>query len=196
MVRLLHRRALQSLYHKPGLNQPRRLAVRGICEKDCDTSIEVQKKAKQPLKQRIQKLATSADLKWQKLANDVSYMAMQAELFSRSRILDIAEAATPIKQAIAYMTEVDRGKFQVCIAERLVVDAVMEYLRDRTPPSTHTDDYLGLWQYSASSFGFIAEDRLAKAIYTNAYEDKNPTERTRFLTKFDNVYKISKSLGS
>jgi hypothetical protein len=159
-------------------------------------SVNVQGNAKQPLKQRIQELAASTDSKRQKLVNDVSHMALQAELFSRSRILDTSEAAVLIEQAIAYVTKVDGGKIKVCIAERLVVDAVMEYIRAVKPPGTHTDEYLASWQYSASSFGFIAEDRLAEAIYTYAHKEKESTERTTFLSKFDQVYRISATPSS
>ena len=151
----------------------------------------VKKAAKEPLKRRIDSLATSADIGRQKLANDVFHMAIQANLYGRSRILDTEDAAILIEQALGYVERVSEGKAKVCLAERLVVDSVMEHLIEKASPGDITDQYLDTWQYSASSFGFITEDRLGEAIYTFANETYDETKRNVFLSHFDNVYNIA-----
>jgi hypothetical protein len=142
---------------------------------------------KLPLKERIRELGNSTDPNKQKLANDVDHMALQAELFSRSRILDSSEATILIEQAIAYVKKVQRRKVKVCLAERLVIDAVMDYVREAKVFGKSSDEYLASWQYSASSFGFISEDRLAEAIYAHAHQNTDWADRVEFLTKFDDV---------
>lgn len=138
-------------------------------------ALHMAKNTKQPLKQRIHDLATSENSKNRKLANDIYHMALQAKLFSRSRILDSSEMAILIEQAIAYVNEVKHGNIKVYLAERLVVDAVMEYIRQVNVPGMHIDQYLASWQYSASSFGFIADDCLAEA-FIHAHESRGLTE--------------------
>ena len=154
-------------------------------------SEKVQREAKEPLKRRIRDLATSTDPRRQKLAHDVFHMAIQAKLYGRSRILDTEDAAILIEQALAYVRKVEKGKAKVCLAEQLVVDSVMECFWENSPPGDITDQSLVNWQYSASSFGFITEDCLARAIYTSAHEECNRTKRSSFLSNFDDVYKIA-----
>lgn len=171
----------------------RNLVVHGSLTKNLvsKASEDVQKAAKEPLKRRIQELAKSADPKRQQLATDVFHMAIQFKLYGRSRFLDTAAAAILIEQALGYVQEVTEGKVKVCLAERLVVDAVMEHLRETNPPGNITDQHLGTWQYSPSSFGFITEDRLGEAVYSAAHESQDEATRRLFLSNFDSVYKIT-----
>lgn len=154
-------------------------------------SKSVQETAKEPLRRRIQELAVSKDPQKKQVATDIFHMAIQFELYGRSRILNTASAAVLIEQALAYVQGVVEGKVEVCLAERLVIDTVMEYLRKTYPPGSITDQNLGSWQYSPSSFGFISEDRLGEAIYSFAHETQDEAKRRSFLLNFDSVYEIS-----
>ena len=71
-----------------------------------NASVAVQKAAKGPLKRRIRELATSANPQRRQLAIDVYHMAIQFELYGRSRILNTAAAAILIEQGLGYVQEV------------------------------------------------------------------------------------------
>jgi hypothetical protein len=133
-------------------------------------SEDVQARAKEPLKRRLNTLTTSTDPERKILLNDVFQMAMQATLFGRSRILNSRQAEDLIEQAIGYVQEVKEGISRVCLVELLVVNAVMEYRNLVDSTGSLIDGSLAAWQYSASSFGFIAEDRLAEAIYLHTHK--------------------------
>jgi hypothetical protein len=95
-----------------------------------------------------------------------------------------------VEQAIGYIEAIQNRQLKVCLAERLVVDAVLEYRQLAHQDRSIIDENLGLWQYQHSSFGFITEDRLAEAVYVYAHQNQYSTKRAQFLRNFDNVYHI------
>jgi hypothetical protein len=97
-------------------------------------------------------------------------MAIQFELYDRSRILNTAAVGILIEQALAYVQEVIEGKVKVCLVERLIVDTVMEYLLKTNSLGNITNQHLGTWQYSPFFFKFITEDRLGETVYSSAHE--------------------------
>jgi hypothetical protein len=153
-------------------------------------SEDVQRGAVTPLKRRIETLAQST--KNEPFLKDLFNMALDADLFSRSRVLRSREAAVLIQQAIGYVQEADSldGKAtQVCLAERPVVQAVWEYLREDKKIDTLVDDYIYANQFHASTIGFDAESRLAVSV--NNLATKAMPQRQEFLAAFDTVHRIS-----
>lgn len=160
-----------------------------------DASKYVQDLVKLPLRQRIEAMATLED---KTLVQDVFEMALQADLFGRSRILKDAGAALLIEQAIGYVEysgqppqeniSADDTVPHVSLAERLVVDAVMDYLKAANLLESLADEKIAPLQYSASGFGFYAEEHLARSIHAKTI----PT-RQGFLSAFDEVYNISET---
>ena len=150
-------------------------------------SIDVQNVAKPPLIQRMRNLENSIDPDRRKVVADIYEMAMQASLFGRSRILSTSQAQILIEEALGYVESIDGENLKVRLVEKLVVDAIMEC----HPSVSLMDGYLGTWQYRPSSFGFIAEDRLAEAIYISALQERDIAIRRAFLSNFDSVYPIS-----
>ena len=159
-------------------------------QKISNASAAVQKAAKGPLTRRIRELAISPDPQKCQLAIDVVHMAIQFELYGRSRILNTPAASFLIEQGLGYVQDVSEGRVKVCLAERLVTDAAIEYARETNLAGNIIGQHLGAWQYSASSFGFITEDFLGEAIYSNAHESQDQVHRTLFLSNFDSVLKI------
>lgn len=84
---------------------------------------------KGPLKTRILQLADMSGKA--SLLEDVFNMAIDADLFGRSRILSSPDSPELINQALGYVELAESegtNALKVCLAERLVVDSVLDYL--------------------------------------------------------------------
>jgi hypothetical protein len=149
-------------------------------------SESVQQTLREPLVRRISLLASTK----KDLAEHIFEMALQADLFGRSRILDDDNAAVLIEQAIGSIENISNSKgkktFQVYLSERLVVEAVIQYLRNGNLLEDRALTYLRRCQYNASEMGFYAEEYLPRLMHA-----KTLPQRREFLTAFDTVYTIS-----
>jgi hypothetical protein len=177
---------IEKLFQSYICNQDQGLTEMNITK----ASEDVRREAVTPLKRRIEALAQST--KNEPLLRDLFNMALDADLFSRSRVLRSREAAVLIQQSIGYVQEADgqgAQATQVCLVERPVVEAVLEYLREGGKLDTLVDDYIYANQFHASTIGFAAESRLAVSV--NNLGTKAMPQRREFLAAFDTVHRIS-----
>jgi hypothetical protein len=152
-------------------------------------SSKVQEDVLYPLVERIRTLAKSPEKR--ALVNDLCWMAMDADLFDRSRVLRSADTATLVQNAIGYVQEasIDGAEAtKVCLAERLVIDAVLRYLRETPELEALVNGFIYTVQHNASQVGFATEVHFVASTYS-----KSLPPRQGFFSAFDNVVKISTS---
>lgn len=151
---------------------------------------EAKRILKAPIKRRLQDLAQMPEKS--SMMDDVFNMALDADLFGRSRILCSKSSAELIEQALGYVEEAESegvDAVKVCLAERLVVDSVMEHLEDTGNLETLVDNYLYAHQFYEGALGDAAEFGLAASV--NRLSSQTLPQREEFVSAFDNVYKIS-----
>lgn len=165
------------------------LQDKGLTSKAID---EVAKAAestlKKPLKRRVKDLANMPERR--AMLKNVFNMAFDADLFGRSRILPLKSGADLIEQALGYVERAEsKGveALQVCLAERMVVDSVMDYLKETGELETLVDDYIHENQFHEGAFGDAAEVALAASIL----KSQTLPQSENFISAFQTVYKIS-----
>jgi hypothetical protein len=119
-------------------------------------------------------------------------MAFDASLFGRSRILSLKNGSDLIEQALGYVEtavaeEVDAVK--VCLAERLVVDIIMNVLEKTRELNPLVNEYLYENQFHEGAFGDSAEVALAASVRELSSQTLPQSER--FTSSFESVYRIS-----
>jgi hypothetical protein len=142
--------------------------------------------AMNPLLVRIQALHGNPSQR--SLFMNLTHMALDADLFGRSRVLhspeDSDDAAKLVEQAIGHLyvkTKDNEQAAKVCLAERLVVDAVIEYLKPNSLLTSEIDRYLNESQHEVSNFGFGAEEKLALEVY----QQTSLPHRSEFLKRLE-----------
>jgi hypothetical protein len=145
-----------------------------------------------PLKSRVKHLADVPTKSG--LMKDVFNIALDADLFGRSRILNLKEGGDLIEQALGHVdTFASEGVegVKVCLAERLVVDSVIEYFEETGKLEPLINDYLHDNQFHEGAFGDAAEVGLAASVKNLSSESLSPQER--FISVFQDVYWISEN---
>lgn len=145
---------------------------------------------KQPLKERLKDLVKVPAKT--SILEDIFNMAFDADLFGRSRILDSKSSPELIEQALGYVESatIEGVKtIKVSLAERLVVDSVIEYLRETGQLETLINKYIYAIQFYPGAFGDSSEQSLAFAIYQ--FSSQILPQRWDFVSLFDTVYRIS-----
>ena len=155
---------------------------------------EVTKNAKYilkgPLKRRLKDLAKMPEKTT--MLKEVFDMAIDADLFGRSRILCSNSTSDLIEQALGYVESASSEgveAIRVCLAERLVVESVMEYLEETGQLMTLVDEYLYANQFSETAIGEATE--FGFAVSVKWLSSQTLPQRQDFVSAFDTVYRIS-----
>ena len=149
---------------------------------------EAEHTLKAPLRRRLEDLAKNPEK--MSLMKDVFNMAVDADLFGRSRILCSNDSSVLIEHALGYVDSFESEgaeAVKVCLVERLVVDSVMEHLEETGQLETLINDYLYANQFHEAALGDIAEFNLAASVYSS----QTLPQRGDFVSAFDSVYRIS-----
>jgi hypothetical protein len=162
-----------------------------MTEKAINDVAEVAKRTlKAPIERRLRSLARRPEQA--RILKDVYSMAFNTDLLGRSRILSSEGNVELIKQALGYV-EVLEGEsveaVKVSLAERLVVDSVMEYLEETQQLQPLVIEYLYANQFHEGALRDAAEVGLADSV--NRWGSQELPQRRELISVFDSVYGIS-----
>lgn len=155
-----------------------------------DEVAEEERVLQAPIKRRLQDLTKLPEKT--SMLKDVFNMAFDADLLGRSRITSSESSSELIEQALGYVESAESKGVQavkVSIAERLVVESVMENSDEKNQLGLFINEYLYANQFHEAAFGDAAEVGLAVAV-SNLGSYTLP-QREDFLSLLDTVYKIS-----
>lgn len=151
---------------------------------------EAKRILKAPIKRRLEDLAKMPEKHI--MMNDVFNMAFDADPFGRSRILCSNSSSELIEQALGYVeSAASEGveAVKVCLAERLIVDSVIEHLEKTCHLEPSVNEYLNANQFYEGALGDATEFGLAASVYRLSSQTLPPRED--FVSAFDTAYSIS-----